>query len=78
MGKVTVYQFTKYDINIDENIKSRRWATREAITRVGGEVLEDTAMEVDDSVLGKEIDGMTDRNFNPYPRAPGGAQRQVT
>src|SRR6202035_4332303 len=40
-----------------------------------GEVLEDTATEVDLSVLGKEIDGMTVRDFDPHPRT--GLQTQV-
>lgn len=69
VSKVTVYQFTKYDIRVDANTKSRRWATREAIERVCGAVLEHTATEVDPSVLGGEIDGMTERNFDPRPRA---------
>jgi len=38
-------------------------------------VLEDTATEVESSVLGHEIDGMTERDFNPHPRA--GFQTQV-
>ena len=70
MSKVTVYQFTKYDISVDASTMSRRWATREAIERVCGEMLEDTATEVNSSVLGGEIDGMTERNFDPRPR-PG-------
>ncbi len=75
MDKVTVYRFRLYDINNDENRQSRRWATREAIERIGGEVSENTATEVDSSVLGKEIDGMTERNFDPHPRT--GFQTQV-
>jgi hypothetical protein len=75
MGKITVYRFKKYDISNDENRQSRRWATREAIERIGGEVLEDTATEVDPSAVGTEIDGMTERNFDPHPRT--GVQTQV-
>jgi hypothetical protein len=75
MSKTTVYRFRKYDIHSDGNLQSRRWATREAIERIGREVLEDTATEVDPSVLGKEIDGMTEINFDPYPRL--GFQTQV-
>ena len=48
-----VYFFRKYDINNDEFIRSKRPATREAIDRVRGEVLEDTAIQIDDS----EVDG---------------------
>ena len=67
MTKVTVYQLAKYNISSDGNTKSRRWATCEAIERICGEVLEDTATEVDPSVLGGEIDRMTEINFNPHP-----------
>jgi len=66
LSTVTVYQFRLYDISNDENRQSRRWATREAIERIGGEVLEDTATEVDPSAVGGEIDGMTERNFDPH------------
>jgi hypothetical protein len=75
MGTITVYRFRKYDITNDENRQSHRWATREAVERIGGEVLQDTATEVDPSALGKEIDGMTERNFDPHPRT--GFQTQV-
>jgi hypothetical protein len=63
--KVKVYQFTVYDITNDEQRRSRRWATREAIKRVCGQVLEDTEVEVDPSVLGRDEEGMTERNFDP-------------
>lgn len=46
--------------------------TREAIERIGGEVMEDTETEVDESDL--VYDGMTDRNFNPHKLT--GFQRQ--
>jgi hypothetical protein len=46
MAKVTVYQFTKYDIATDQSVKSRRWATREAIEEIGATVLESTAVLV--------------------------------
>jgi hypothetical protein len=75
VSKVTVYRFTKYDITSDGNIKSRRWTKCEAIERIGGDVLEDTATQVDESALGREIDGMTERNFDPHPRT--GFQTQV-
>jgi hypothetical protein len=77
VAKVTVYRFTKYDISVDNNTKSRRWATREAIERVGGEVLEDTATEVDPVFLGDEIDGMTERNFDPHRRTGFPTQVEV-
>jgi hypothetical protein len=68
MTTITVYQFTKYDIANDENCHSCRWGTRKAIERIGGEVLENTATEVDPAVSGREIDGMTERNYSPHPR----------
>jgi hypothetical protein len=43
---VKVYRFRLYNISTDENEKSRRWGTREAIERIGGEVMEDTETEV--------------------------------
>lgn len=75
MSKVIVYRFRKYNISTDENVESHRWATREAIERVGGEVLEDTATQVDASVLGRQIGGMTERGFDPHRRT--GFQTQV-
>jgi hypothetical protein len=49
MAKVTVYQFTKYDIASDQSVKSRRLGAREAIREIGATILENTAMEVDES-----------------------------
>lgn len=66
MSKITVFQFTVYDIRNDQDIKSHRWATREAIVGRGGKVLEQTATEVDVSVVGSEISGMTERGFDPH------------
>ena len=75
MTKVKVYQFTVYDITNDEQRRSRRWGTREAIKRVCGQVLEDTEVEVDSSVLGRDEEGMSERNFDPHPRTS--VQQQV-
>jgi hypothetical protein len=75
VSKITVYQFRMYDAANDEMRKSRRWATRERIEWLRGEVLEQTATEVDASLVGAEIEGMTGRDFNP--RAIVGVQRQV-
>jgi hypothetical protein len=62
--KVTIYQFTVYDISQDEMRRSRRWGTREAIERIrSGSVLEETATEVEGSCL--DDNGMTQRDFNP-------------
>ena len=74
MGNVTVYRFSLYDIASDEQRTSRRWATREAIERIGGKVLESTATEVDVAAL--DENRMTERDFNPHPRT--GFQTQVS
>lgn len=71
MAKITVYRFDTWDAGADGYIRSRRWATREAVQRLSGSsgrVDEQTATEIDDSALGQEIEGMTDRNYNPNPR----------
>lgn len=51
MQKVTVYYFTCYDIKTDQTLSSRRPATLETIAACKGEVLKDTAQEVDISSL---------------------------
>jgi hypothetical protein len=61
-----VYRFRMYVIKDDEMLTSRRWATREAIERVRGEILESTETEVDSSVL--DSNGMTERDFDPHRR----------
>ena len=76
VSNVTVYRWRAYDISSDEKRESRRWATREAVEKLGGEVLEDTATQVDASVVDTDIPGMTERGFDPHPHV--GFQRQVT
>jgi hypothetical protein len=51
MGKVTVYFFSMYDIRSDENVRSKRPATLEAIKQIGGRALTETAIEISDSEL---------------------------
>lgn len=75
MSKITIYRFRMYDIIHDEQHVSSRWGTREAIEQLGGEILEDTAMEVEASRVKSEIDGLTERDFNPRPRVQ--LQQQV-
>jgi hypothetical protein len=70
---VKVYRFQLYNISTDQNETSRRWGTREAIERIGGEVMKDTETEVNESDL--IYDGMTDRDFNPHKLT--GFQTQV-
>jgi hypothetical protein len=75
MSKVTIYRFSKYDIQNDGMQISRRWGTREAIERICGEVMEETATEVDASAVATGIEGLTVRGFDPHPRT--GFQTQV-
>lgn len=60
MQKVTVYYFTLYYIRTDQNITSQRPATREAIARCNGVVIEETAQEVEASRL--DSDGFVARD----------------
>jgi hypothetical protein len=76
VSKTTIYQFTIYDIVNDETLTSRRWATREAIQRARGHVLENTAMLVDASIL--DGNGMTERDAAPKPAENIGFQRVVS
>jgi hypothetical protein len=66
-----------YDVANDEMRKSRRWATRERIEWLGGEILEDTGVEVDSSLVGSEVEGMTARGFSPRSQLHAGFQRQA-
>ncbi|HTC52235.1 MAG TPA: hypothetical protein VK700_09890 [Steroidobacteraceae bacterium] len=66
----TVYQFQSYDITNDRIVVSKRWATVEAIEHVCGERI-GKVVEVDDSLVGAEIPGMTAIGFNPFLRETG-------
>jgi hypothetical protein len=66
MGTVKVYQFRIYDVANDDFRKLRRWATREAIELVKNTILEGTEVLVDADVLGPEVEGMTERDFDPH------------
>jgi len=79
MATVTVFQFTVYDVTTDENRLSRRMATREAVEWARGHVIEDSAREVDAAAVGREVAGMTDRDFWSWINSSlsGGRQRAV-
>jgi hypothetical protein len=69
---VTIHQFEVYRIGSDKAVKSRPWGTREAIRDIACAcVLEEPASEVDESVVESDIDGITQRNFDPDSRPPG-------
>jgi hypothetical protein len=61
--KVKVYRFETYNPEKDSMSKSNRWATREAIDWVRGHALEGTEREIESSLLGREVSGMTDRGY---------------
>jgi hypothetical protein len=74
MAKVMVYKVKVYDITNDSTMVSRRMATRKGAAMMRGEVIEDSATEVDEARL--ENGGQwTAVGFNPHPRT--GFQQQV-
>ena len=78
MTTVTVYRFRKYDIGSDQMQVSRRRAPHEAIRTIAqAEVLEETALEIDSSEVGAEVNGMTRIGFGPSVLSAGGFQTRV-
>ena len=65
---VQIFEFSSYDVRSDEFVKSRRWATLEAIKRIGGRQ-EAGNTRVDRDSLNE--DDMTPVGFNPNPPATG-------
>jgi hypothetical protein len=72
---VTVHKVQAYNIATDELQVSRRMATIAGARIVGGDIIEGTEVEIDESQLepGRQ---WTARNFNPH--STGGIQRQVS
>lgn len=73
-SKVTVYQVRFYDIQTDEFRLSRRMATIRGAERMGGEILVDTAVEIDSADLETDAE-WTPRDYNPLRST--GFQTQV-
>jgi hypothetical protein len=65
MATVRIHRFRLYDISSDMYRMSRRWATRDTIELLGGDIVESPAVEVDASVVSREIEGMTEIDFDP-------------
>jgi hypothetical protein len=65
LRREAIYRFKSYDIANDEIKTSRRWGTKAAIEEVGGQPFPETAVEVDSSILGGEVIGMTERDWWP-------------
>ena len=62
MGKVPVYKFAVYDITTDADRVSRRMGTRVAIERLNGRIIEGSEREIDETELGRDVAGLTDRD----------------
>jgi hypothetical protein len=71
MATVKIYQFETYDIHTDQTKRSRRWGTLDGIenTKVATRVLRETETEVDASVVGKSVAGLTEIDFLPNGHA---------
>lgn len=69
MAKVPAFLFRKWDIQRGdyEPKHSTRYGTREAIRNLGDgfSPIESSKIEIDDSLLGREEPGLTDREFTP-------------
>lgn len=65
MTTVNIHRFSLYDINADAYRISRRWATRDIIERLGGEIVPGPSVEVDSSVVSSDIEGMTLPDYDP-------------
>lgn len=71
---VTIYRFSVYDIQNDEQRLSRRWATKDAVERIrSGVAHEETAAEVDPALL--DDNGMTKRDFDPHHKPFRGSMK---
>jgi hypothetical protein len=61
-----VYRFEVFQV--DDYVRSGRWATRERIEQFGGSARAvGEGVEVADNLVGQEIAGMTAKYFDPRP-----------
>lgn len=60
---VTVFQWSAWSTAHDDYVQSTRWASMEAINRIGGIAVSE-GVDIDDSFLGSEVIGMTVRGFD--------------
>ena len=59
MAMVTVYRYTVWNQSAGGQVSARRMGTREAIrTITGSVVIEGSALEIDEALLGREEPGM--------------------
>ncbi len=66
MTTVKIHRFRLYDINSETFRISRRWATRDVIEKLGGEIIGSPAVEVDAAVVSSDIEGMTIADYDPF------------
>jgi hypothetical protein len=71
---VTVYKVRLYDISNDEMVVSRRMATVKGANMMGGDIIDGTEVEIDESQLEPGME-WTARGFDPH--ATKGFQQQV-
>ena len=64
MGKVNIYKVKLYNILTDEEVLSRRMATREGAAIMKGRVVESTEIEIDDTRL-EPGEQWTKKDFTP-------------
>jgi hypothetical protein len=67
MAKVNAYKVRSYDATKDDYVVSRRLATREGARKMRAELLENTEVEIDDSML-ERGERFTPRDFVPQTR----------
>ena len=65
MSTVRIHRFRLYDISSDSFRQSRRWATRDIVERLGGDIVPGLVAEVDASVVSSDIEGMTKPDYDP-------------
>lgn len=66
MATVKIHRFRLYDINTDSYRLSRRWATRDVIELLGGQIIASPAVEVDAAIVASDIEGMTIAGYDPF------------
>ena len=69
MAKVMVYPVDVFDVMAGETLRSRRMATRAGAIIMRGTIIEDGAVEIDESQLEKG-EQWTPIDFKPEPKGP--------
>ncbi len=64
MTQITIYEVQRYDINTDQNVKSRRMMTKEGAKMYDCVIIPETALLASRSVLIKDLE-YTEIDFNP-------------